>query len=83
MYILVPENMTETEEIHSNADNLTSLHEVLLDEREMVSNDDKFSCSSNTYYELAPTYENVTINSANNSNPVIEKEINELCKVQI
>lgn len=75
--------MTETEETHSNAYNLTSLHEVLLDEREMASNDDKFLCSSNTYSELAPTYENVTINSANNSNTVLEKGINELCKVQI
>ncbi len=75
-------SVTETEELDSDANNLTSLHEVLLDEREMTSDDDKnYVCDSNTYAELIPAYEKVSAEMTNNINQTTEKGINELCKV--
>lgn len=64
---------------------MTSLNEVLLDEREMASDDDKnYVCDSHTYTELIPTYENVSLEIINNNvNETFEKGIDELCKVYL
>lgn len=76
----------DAEDVDSDADNLTSLHEVLLDEHAVASDhDDKQFASSNcnnTYMELMPTYENVTNDMFKQSNHrTSEKGINDLCKV--
>ena len=77
----------ELEDGDSDADNLSSLHEVLLDEHEVASDDDKqfLNNCNNTYVELMPTYENVS-NDMFNKQPnqqVADKGINDLCKVNI
>lgn len=62
--------------------NLTSLHEVLLDEREMASDEDKdYVQEVNTYSELMPTYENLPADNVPNSSQTSEKGIDELRKV--
>ena len=77
----------ELEDADSDTDNLSSLHEVLLDEHEVASDDDKqfLNNCNNTYVELMPTYENVSTDMLNKqqNQQIMEKGINDLCKVNI
>ena len=78
----------ELDEADSDADNLTSLHEMLLDEHEAASDDDKQFASNNcnnTDAELMPTYENVNKDMYNKqqNQQATEKGINDLCKVNV
>lgn len=76
------EKLAESEEPESDTDNLTSLREVLLDEREVISDDDKpyTAIEANTYEEIIPASE-IANEAAVEASQVSEKGINESCKV--
>lgn len=80
---MLEKHTAETEEADSDVDNLTSLNEVLLDEREVVSEEEKYSVlEPNVYDEIAQPSESLSLEAVSNSSQTVEKGINESCKVR-